>query len=97
MSFWAEDARVYEHPSKLLANGGSEIRERHIARFAEPNLHGKLVNRMVQGNCVIDQELVTRTFPEGPGTIEVIAIYEVRDGKIANAWFVFGERKLTVG
>ncbi len=96
MSFWADDACLYEHPSKLLASGASDIRERHVARFAEPSLHGKLVNRMVQGGCVIDQELVTRTFPEGPGAIEVIAIYEILDGKIANAWFVFGPRKSTV-
>jgi hypothetical protein len=96
MAFWADDARLYEHPSKLLASGASDIRERHVARFAEPNLHGELISRMVQGGWVIDQELVTRTFPEGPGTIEVIAIYEIRDGKIANAWFVFGPRKSTV-
>jgi hypothetical protein len=96
MAFWADDARLYEHPSKLLASGASDIRERHVARFAEPNLHGRLINRMVQDGCVIDQELVTRTFPEGPGTIEVIAIYEIRDGRIANAWFVFGPKKLSV-
>ncbi|KAB2951156.1 MAG: steroid delta-isomerase [Rhizobiaceae bacterium] len=96
MTFWADDARMYEHPSKLLASGASEIRERHVARFAEANLHGKLINRMVQGGWVIDQELVTRTFPEGPGTIEVIAIYEVGDGKIVNAWFVFGPKKLSL-
>ena len=38
---------------------------------------------------VIDHEKVTRTFPEGTGTIELVAIYEVQNGKIAKAWFIF--------
>ncbi len=45
---------------------------------------------MIVGNKVIDQELVTRTFPEGPGRVDVIAIYEVNGDKIENAWFIFG-------
>jgi hypothetical protein len=47
------------------------------------------------GKMVIDHERVTRTFPEGPGTIELIAIYEVQNGKIAKAWFIFGPRQLS--
>lgn len=90
MAFWADDAQMFEHPSKLLASGAPDIRARHILRFREANLHGKLVKRIVQGNRIIDQELVTRTFPEGPGTVEVIAIYDIENEKIANVWFIFG-------
>ena len=39
------------------------------------------------GNVVADQENVTRAFPDGPGEIDVLAIYEVVDGKISKAWF----------
>ena len=46
MSFWADDAQYYEHPSTLLASNAGQIRERHIVRFREANLHGKLVQRM---------------------------------------------------
>ncbi len=92
MACWAADARYYQHPDTLLASGHAEIRARHIARFQEPNLHGALVKRMVVGNTVIDQELVTRTFPEGPGQIEVIAMYDVQSGVIASARFVLGPR-----
>jgi len=46
------------------------------------------------GNKVVDQELVTRTFPEGAGRIEVLALYEVAEGKIAKAWFILGPRTL---
>src|SRR5437773_724292 len=84
---YADDAQQFEHPSKLLANGAAQIRERSAARFQEPNLHARLLNRIVSGNIVIDHEQVTRTFPEGPGTLELVAIYEVRDGRIAKAWF----------
>jgi putative hydrolase of HD superfamily len=49
---------------------------------------------MVMGNFVIDHELVTRTFPEGTGTIEMVATYQVVEGKIAKAWFLFGAKTL---
>ncbi|WP_394777296.1 nuclear transport factor 2 family protein [Undibacterium sp.] len=94
MSFWADDAQYYEHPSTLLASNAGQIRERHIVRFREANLHGKLVQRMAVGNMVVDQEKVTRTYPEGPGQVDVIAIYEVLNGKITSAWFKIGERSL---
>jgi hypothetical protein len=91
MAAWADDARYYEHPAKLLAGNAAEIRSRHIERFKDPVLHGHLVSRCSVGATVIDHERVTRSFPEGPCEIEVLAIYEVTNGKIRNAWFVFGK------
>ena len=91
---WASDCRYYEFPDRLLASGMAEVRERHVVRFKETNLFGKLIKRIAVGNLVIDQEIVTRTFPEGAGEIDVVAIYVVRDGKIEKAWFNFGERRL---
>lgn len=41
---------------------------------------------MVMGDIVIDQEVVTQTFPEGTGRIELIAIYLVQENRIAKAW-----------
>ena len=90
MACWADDAEIFEHPSILLASGAAAIRERHIARFKEPDLHGHLVHRMVVGNKVIDQEIVTRNLAGRTGRVEVIAIYDVERGKIAKAWFIFG-------
>ncbi|MET0527800.1 MAG: nuclear transport factor 2 family protein [Microvirga sp.] len=90
MACWAEDAQYYAFPDTLLAEGVQQIRERHVVRFQEPNLHGRLVARMTVGTMVVDQEIVTRTFPEGPGTVEVIAIYEIEDGLIRKAWFKMG-------
>jgi hypothetical protein len=97
MQWWADDCEYYEFPSRLLASGAQEIRERHIARFNEPNLFGRLIHRAMVGNIVVDQERVTRTFPEGPGEVDVLAIYEVVNGKIAKAWFKMGTPRLHVG
>lgn len=94
LATYADDAALFEHPDKLLARGKAALRERFTARFQEPNLHAALQQRMVVGRFVIDHEIVTRTFPEGPGTLEVAMIYEVRDGRIANSWSVPGAKKL---
>jgi hypothetical protein len=90
MAMWSPDAQYFKHPSKLLASGAVQIRKRHITRFKDPNLYGRLIKRIAVGNKVVDQEIVSRTFPEGPGRIGVIAIYEVNDDTIAKAWFIFG-------
>ncbi|KYQ95678.1 steroid delta-isomerase [Serratia plymuthica] len=97
MAYWAEDAQYYEHPDTLLASGKAEIRERHIARFKEPSLYGERVKRMALGSMVIDQEVVTRNFPQGRGKMDVIAIYEVEQGKIVKAWFKVGPCELDEG
>jgi hypothetical protein len=90
----AEDAQLFEHPSKLLACGAAQLRERYTARFAEANLHATLVHRIVMGGMVIDHEKIARTFPEGLGTLEMIAMYQVIAGKIAKAWFISGVKTL---
>jgi hypothetical protein len=94
MAVYADDAQQFEHPSKLLASGAAEIRPRFEARFEEPNLHAQLMKRIVSGNIVIDHEIVTRTFPDGTGKIELVAIYEVKNTRIAKVWFISGEKTL---
>ncbi len=92
MATWADDAQYFSHPTTLLAQGAAAIRERHIIRFQEPNLHGELLKRVVLGNTIVDHERVTRSFPEGVGNAEVIAIYEVAEEKITRAWFIVGPK-----
>lgn len=96
VQYWAEDVQVYQFPNTLLFSGLPELRRRHEARFQEPDLHAELLHRRVIGNWVFDQERVTRNFPEGRGTLEVAAVYDVQEGKIRRAWFVFGEPVLNV-
>ncbi|MGB8338381.1 MAG: nuclear transport factor 2 family protein [Burkholderiales bacterium] len=94
LATYALEAKQFEHPGKLLANGHAQIRERMTARFQDSQLHARLIKRSVMGNVVIDQEEVTRTFPEGRGVIELVAIYEVQDGKIQTSSVIFGTTKL---
>jgi hypothetical protein len=90
LATYAPDAKQYEHPAELLASGHAEIRARISSRLSEPNIHAKLIKRTVMGNIVIDHEDVTRTFPEGPGNVELVCIYVVENGLIQTASFVFG-------
>ena len=90
LATYAPDAKQYEHPGKLLASGHAEIRARTAPRFTEPNLHARLLKRTVMGCIVIDHEDVARTFPEGPGRVELVCIYTVEQGLIQNASFVLG-------
>jgi hypothetical protein len=94
LATYAPDARQYEHPAKLLASGHAEMRERMAVRFQEPNLHARLLQRVVMGNVVIDHERVTRTFPEGSGSVDMVAIYEVTDGRIQSASVQVGNKRL---
>ena len=94
MACWAQDCLYYEFPSRLLASGAAEIRARHVERFREPNLFGTLINRICVADVVVDQEVVTRTYPDGPGEVDVVAIYQVEHGKISKAWFKMGQPRI---
>jgi hypothetical protein len=94
LATYAPDAEQFALHGERLAQGHAEIRARFAARFAEPDLHAKLIARTGVGNVVVDHELVTRTFPEGRGSVELLCIYEVAEGRIRRASFAFGEKKL---
>ncbi len=94
LAVYADDAEFYEHPGKLLARGTAALRERFARRFEEPNLHARLVHRVVAGSMVVDHEEVTRTFPEGPGRLTLVMIYEVEGGRIRRGWSIIGEKRL---
>ncbi len=94
LRIYADEAELYEFPATLLARGTAALRERFAQRFREPNLHAALLHRIVAGDTVIDHERVSRTFPEGPGTVELTMIYQVKDGRIARAWSIAGPKTL---
>ena len=94
MATYADDVEHFEFPSTRVASNAAEVRERLSVRLQEPNLHARLLGRTAMGGLVIDHERVTRDFPEGLGTVELIAMYEVQGEKIVRAWFKFGEKRL---
>ncbi len=91
---YAPDAEQFTLHGELLALGHAQMRARYLARFSEPDLHAKLLSRIIIGNVVTDAELITRNFPEGLGTLEMLCIYEVVDGRIQRASFVAGDKTL---
>lgn len=98
---YAADARQYEHPDRLLAQGAAALRDRMAARFEASRPHARLLHRIALGNTVIDHEHIVNQTPDGPVARELIAIYEVDpapspaqpDGRIVSARFVFGEER----
>ena len=95
LSTYAVNAKQTTLHGELIAQGHEEMRSRIISRFSEPDLAARLLSRTVMNNIVVDFEVVTRNFPEGPGTIEMICIYEVVNGLIQNASFALGQAKFT--
>ena len=94
MGTYAPDAEQFALHGDRIATGREQLRSRFLLRFEEPDLHAQLMSRIVAGNFVIDSEVITRNFPEGPGTLEMICIYEVVDGLIRRASFALGEKIL---
>jgi len=91
---YASDAVQFTLHGECLARGRREMRARFVARFAEPDLHARLVSRSVVGQVVVDVEVITRNFSEGVGTVEMLCVYAVDAGLIARASFAVGEKRL---
>lgn len=82
---YAGDVEGYSLGSGQLQFKGKEaMRKQYSFLVNVGNLHCDVVNRIVQGNIVIDHEDVLMN----GGHLHGIAIYETRNGKIAKVWFV---------
>lgn len=88
-SEYTDDVVVFRLPGTAPILSGKAALAEHYRknRFNLPDLHAELVNRMVFGNKVIDQERVTGV---QSAPMEVAAIYEVTAAGIAKVWFVSG-------
>ncbi len=102
LATYAPDASQFDLHGNLLAKDRDEFRKRFAIRFAEPDLHAKLVQRIVMGNVVTDYEIITRNFPatdpdfpNAKGTIEMLCIYEVDNDLIVRATFAVGKKSLS--
>lgn len=84
---YTEDVEVYRLTERDPVLVGKPALAEHYKtkRFNLPDLHAELVNRMVFGNKVIDQE---RVLGVQPTPMEVAAIYEVTPLGISKVWFV---------
>lgn len=87
LATYAEDAEHFVLHGERLAKGHVALRARFLQRFAEPDLHAQLLARSVVANVVVDHERVTRNFPEGRGSVELLCVYELAGGRIVRASF----------
>lgn len=84
---YATDVRGYAYPDRPLFTGIDSLRAQYARFFASaPQVRATVTQRMVQGAHVIDHEEVTG-LPDGR-TLRAIAIYEVRQGRIASVRFI---------
>jgi hypothetical protein len=86
---YTEDVQVFRLPDTKPSLVGRDALAAHYRdnRFNLPGLHAELVKRMVFGNKVIDQEIVTGL---PTGRMDAAAIYEVTPQGISRVWFVSG-------
>ena len=82
---YAKDVRVYRFPNKLDYEGIENMRKRYEGFFKNtPDLHCKIMNRIVYENKVIDHEVVTANGAE----FKAISIFEIKNGKIISVTFM---------
>lgn len=81
---YADDVEIYDlNSGKLQIKGKEDMRKQYSFLNAVKVLHCNLVNRISEGNMIIDhEEIIT-----AKGKFYGVAIYEMRDGKIVKVWF----------
>lgn len=85
---YSDSVAVYTFPNQLQYKGKAQMRKVYGEMFQNlPDLHCSLVNRIAIGHTVIDQESVVFRKDEKP--MQAIAIYKVKEGKIAEVYFIF--------
>jgi imidazolonepropionase-like amidohydrolase/ketosteroid isomerase-like protein len=83
---YADDVEVYKEKDQLLYKGKEEMRKFYTKRFENsPGLHCEILNRIVQGNVVIDKEHVQIA---GDRFIDGVVMYQVEEGRIKRVYFV---------
>ena len=80
-----EHIQVYNLSGKLLLEGKDRLRKMYTDYLKVPGLHCRLVNRIAEGNMVVDHEAITG---EGMKPLSGISMYRVENGKITRMYFV---------
>ena len=85
------EVRIEDGEGNLLMQGHDSMRAQYSSLFdASPNLQARLLNRIVVGDYVIDEEDISGSVAEGyPDRMHAVAIYRVDDEKIVHARFLF--------
>jgi hypothetical protein len=85
---FSEDVRIFRMPTEAPSTVGRAALRAFYAekRFSIPGLRAELLNRIELGNKVTDHERI-HGLHEQPS--EVIGVYRIIDGLIADVWFFY--------
>jgi len=86
------DDTVYEGP--LFTWKSKEEYLKGIKPILPGFVEIKMIQQMENGNTVFTIEDITANFPEGPITVHVAEVTEIRDGKIAKSKTYFDPRAI---
>ncbi|RYZ57779.1 MAG: steroid delta-isomerase [Chitinophagaceae bacterium] len=82
---YADSVEIYDlETNKLQVKGKEAMRKQYGFLNTVKTLYCKLLNRIVQGNIVVDHEEI---WLEGGRKIYGLAIYETKGDKIVRVWF----------
>lgn len=89
---YSDTVKIYNHPNQLQFQGKDQMRAQYSGMFQNAtDLHCTLVNRMVLGNVVIDQESVI--FDKNRPPVKVMAMYKMAGGKIVEVYFISPDKQ----
>jgi hypothetical protein len=83
---YTDDVQVFRPPATEPVLAGKQAFGEHYVRnrFTLPNLHARLVSRIVSGNIVVDHEDISGL---SEASVSAIAVYEVTGERIRTVWF----------
>jgi hypothetical protein len=82
----AEDVELIDLPSgRVIARSRAEMRPIYAERFSHPGLSARIHAKIDIGDFAVDRETIFG-IPGAP--IDILAIYEVRDGLIRRVRFI---------
>ncbi|WP_324026619.1 nuclear transport factor 2 family protein [Maribacter sp. BPC-D8] len=85
LATYAKQAKIYSYSGELRSDGTDAMRAGYADFFnSSPDLHCEILNRIVIGNKVIDEESITAN----GNTFKAVAIYEVENNEIVKVTFV---------
>ncbi len=86
LKHYAHDVRIYNFPDELLFEGIDVMKEQYQFIQNDTALHCQLVNRIVDGNTVIDLESVVYEKSDQPSN--VLIMYKISNNKIQEVYFM---------
>jgi hypothetical protein len=85
---YSSQVKVYLFPNTVLYDGLEEMGSQYGRMFARtPELHALLLQRIVNGNTIIDHQKITINPAEDP--LEVTIVYKIKENKISEVYFIY--------